>query len=78
MEIKQTAKQFDIKTSDIKTSDIKASDIEISEIEAFEIEAFELKALGQHFPPMPEELRSMVEQEVRKHRPPLEYGSLRI
>ena len=66
MEIKQTAKQFDIKTSDIKTSDIKASDIETSEIEAFEIEAFELKALGQHFPPMPEELRSMVEQEVRK------------
>ena len=61
MEIKQTAKQFDIKTSDIKTSDI-----ETSEIEAFEIEAFELKALGQHFPSMPEELRSMVEQEVRK------------
>lgn len=27
---------------------------------------WELEDLGQHFPPMPEELRSMVEQEVRK------------
>lgn len=56
MEIKQTAKQLDTKNIEIEDFGI----------EDFGIDASELKALGQHFPPMPEDLRSMVEQEVHK------------